>query len=136
MCASNNQQTNAMGVTSYSWGPAVQQEANKQWFYAIATSIIWSLYQLLQLSVASIPDKSRKNKHSEKSSEAKAESHTGDTTARSQIVLQLIVDCCDLVIPAAALQWVAVDPAMVGVCGTVSTVLAGHEIWKQVQSPT
>lgn len=45
--------------------------------------------------------------------------------------LQLLSDICDLTVPASALGWVALDDGVVGIAGTVSSLLGVYTQWKK-----
>lgn len=50
---------------------------------------------------------------------------------RSASQLQLISDLCDLTIPTSALGWVNLDDGIVGIAGTVSSLIGLVAIWKK-----
>lgn len=50
---------------------------------------------------------------------------------RSASQLQLISDLCDLTIPSSALGWVNLDDGIVGIAGTVSSLIGLVAIWKK-----
>ena len=126
-----------MGVTNYDWGPAVQHEANKCWLYAIVSSIFVSVYQLCFSTATPIPtevqDTKTKTKPDEKGP-ASAPAHSARNTARSKIYKQLAIDCADVIIPAVGVGWLDWDEVYVGVAGSISSILAGQEVWSSVQS--
>lgn len=45
--------------------------------------------------------------------------------------LQLISDCCDLVMPTASLGLLELDEGIVGLAGTVSSLLGVYSVWKK-----
>jgi hypothetical protein len=45
--------------------------------------------------------------------------------------LQLISDLCDLTIPTSALGWAKLDDGIVGLAGTVSSLLGVYTQWKK-----
>lgn len=134
-----------MGVTTFEWGTPVQHEANKCWIYSLLASILLSGVEILILNL-----KSTKASSSKESEEMKKETKRSktpaaatfstekppNTTNLSKIYTQLIIDCCDILLPGSAVGWspaVLAAPLVVGVASTVSTTLAGREIWKRVQ---
>lgn len=155
------EQTNAMGVTNYSWGPRMQLEANKCWFYALTTSIAFSLYDILALWLArfvgqsatprSVESKREKEKdglnangsassvekdsvqHKRESEESAGITEKPQAQA-SRLYTQLVIDGCDLFIPGSAIGWLPVGALVVGTCSTVSTLLAGQQIWARVHA--
>lgn len=128
-----------MGVTAFEWGARVQHEANKCWFYALVVSIVLAGFELILLSQG--PTKEDITEKSEKKDKKKAKPKASalekvSKPARSKILMQLIIDCCDLLIPGAAVGWTSAPlaaPLVVGVASTISTTVAGTQIWKRVQ---
>ncbi|CZT25045.1 uncharacterized protein RCC_10773 [Ramularia collo-cygni] len=127
--------TNAMGITKFDWGPKVQHEANKCWVYSLIASILLSMVELLWDNVrtadASSVGKDEKKSRTETSSQEKQPS-----TARSKLYIQLMIDSCDILIPGSAVGWspsALAVPLVVGVASTISTTLAGSQIWQRVQ---
>lgn len=121
----------------------VQREANKSWFYALLFSILVSLYELLILQIPK-PIKSEKQASAEgngstSKGEVKEKSTAPSSVSslsdreRNRIWAQLAIDCNDLIIPGSAVGWISAGPIFVGTCSTISTVLAGRQIWNRVQ---
>jgi hypothetical protein len=50
---------------------------------------------------------------------------------RAAINLQLISDLCDLTAPTAALGWTGFDDGIVGLAGTVSSLIGVYGAWKK-----
>lgn len=50
---------------------------------------------------------------------------------RSTSQLQLLSDLCDLTVPYSALGWVNLDDGIVGLAGTVSSVIGLYTQWKK-----
>lgn len=50
---------------------------------------------------------------------------------RSVSQLQLLSDFCDLTVPLSALGWVNLDDGIVGLAGTLSSVLGVYNQWKK-----
>jgi peroxin-11B len=50
---------------------------------------------------------------------------------RAAINLQLISDLCDLTAPTAALGWTGLDDGIVGLAGTVSSLIGVYGAWKK-----
>lgn len=127
-------------MTNYEWGSRVQTEANKCWFYAIAASILLSLYQLMTLSsiqpAASAGKESEKTPEVDKKESKSMELEGTQQAARRKIYSQLVIDCADIIIPAAGVGWIQADELTVGVAGTISTIVAGQSIWARVQAAT
>ena len=45
--------------------------------------------------------------------------------------LQLLSDLCDLTVPSTALGWVGLDDGIVGLAGTVSSLIGVYSQWKK-----
>ena len=102
-----------MKVTDYSWGPAVQNEALKCWFYALLASIILSFWDL--------------------SSSVFSAGNKGQTTRyeQSELLSQLVSNGCDILIPGSAVGWLSVSQSIIGNTMIVSTLLSGYGMWKR-----
>lgn len=55
----------------------------------------------------------------------------GDGRERSLANIQLISDICDLTIPSTALGYVNLDDGIVGLAGTLSSLIGVWSIWKK-----
>ncbi|EME78474.1 uncharacterized protein MYCFIDRAFT_36825 [Pseudocercospora fijiensis CIRAD86] len=118
---------NALGVSASEWAANVQREANKAWFYALVLSIILGLWQIASRIL---------------SATAKAPTQIDETPEQkpavvtpaidSRVYTQLIIDCCDLFIPGSAVGWIPVGLVFVGSASTVSSLLAGRQIWNRL----
>jgi hypothetical protein len=50
---------------------------------------------------------------------------------RAASQLQLLSDVCDLTVPVSGLGWVALDDGVVGLAGTLSSILGIYTQWKK-----
>ena len=50
---------------------------------------------------------------------------------RRRIVKQLVVDCCDILIPTSAVGWVELDGTYVGMAGAMSAVVSLSGMWRK-----
>lgn len=50
---------------------------------------------------------------------------------RKSSQLQLLSDLCDLTIPTSALGWTSLDDGLVGLAGTVSSLIGVYTQWKK-----
>jgi hypothetical protein len=136
-----------MGITATSWGPRLQQESNKFWFYAIATSILLSLYEVFfVLNPSRPPQKVPSEKTITMSTDEKVEVKDGvpvppdkGITAKAdskstQIYRQLIIDGCDLFIPGSTVGWIPAEPLTVGIFMSISTIVAMASMWTKIQA--
>lgn len=128
-------QTNAMGVTGTSWGPFVFREAQKYWGYAIATSILLSLYDLWMLKTAkgagSGTKESKRELQGKDITQRRAPEISGAKYGqeRGRILYQLLIDCCDITIPASFLDWISMDPVLVGIAMSTSSLMTMRTHW-------
>jgi len=53
------------------------------------------------------------------------------TRDQRQVQKQLISDLCDLTVPTTALGWVAFDDGIVGLAGTLSSLIALSAQWQK-----
>lgn len=104
------------------------REANQFWFYALSFSLLGALYALFSPSTGRASQAKSEEKKSGKKSE-KAASASVDSSA---LVKQIVVDGCDLLIPAELLNWMPTGDLVLGVTMVLSTVLTGRDIWTRV----
>lgn len=125
-----------MGLTSASWGPHLLIESQKFWFYAIATSLLSSFYQLLfaqttiQPVTPALHEKDTLGKATPVSASALLQAGRNNT----DLYRQILIDGCDLFVPGAAVGWIPVETLSVGVFMSVSSVLAMGSMWPKVQA--
>lgn len=50
---------------------------------------------------------------------------------RTAVNIQLISDICDLTVPSSAVGYVTLDDGIVGLAGTVSSLLGVYSIWNK-----
>ncbi|OAG39992.1 hypothetical protein AYO21_05865 [Fonsecaea monophora] len=139
------------------WAVTAQIEALKFWFYALSASVALSLYELLFV----YPDPASSKNNNNQSANEKKEKTTSPvvektsrkggavdefnepeqtkprnppTAKRNAIFRQLVIDTCDLLIPAAAVGWFPLDPVTVGAAGSVSALLGGSDVWYRVNA--
>ncbi len=132
-----------MGATNTAWGPRLQLESNKFWFYGIAASILLSLCELLIPSPSSKsavrkPEKDttlRQNKTSKASRDNKQEPGKKALERRDgEIYKQLIIDICDISIPGSFVGWIQASQVTVGIAMSISSALAARDIWNKLHS--
>lgn len=123
----NTRQLDAANIYKYPASARIVREGNKAWFTGITFSIISSLYQLYQLRERSLRLSSSKAAEAEPVVEAKKIAREANA-----IRLQLVSDLCDITIPATALGWAKLDDGIVGIAGTVSSLLGVYTQWKKV----
>jgi hypothetical protein len=129
-----------MGITDYPLASRLQVEANKCWFYGLAVSIVLSFYQL---AFTPSPQSTQPAKVSSKAQDEKTGAQADSDSAKplsttstnkpSALYEQITIDAADLFLPGSALGWIPVSTLVVGVAGTVSTTVAGGQIWRRMQ---
>lgn len=106
-------------------GDKLQQESFKFWAYSLCFSIISHLVTLWQgHPIAAASSKAGKKGRLEPKPSA------NNRRSRSKIWKDLLVDCCDLAIPAVTVGWISMDTSLLGVLIFISTVGAGSDLWR------
>ncbi|KAK7716178.1 Peroxisomal membrane protein PMP27 [Diaporthe eres] len=113
----------AAGIRKSESTKRLQREAFRFWAMGLISSVIAQTYTLYQL-------KQREAKVDKKEGEGVVESKR-IAIERSASQLQLISDLCDLTVPSSALGWVNLDDGIVGIAGTVSSLIGLVAIWKK-----
>ncbi|KAM0286801.1 hypothetical protein ACHAQH_000821 [Verticillium albo-atrum] len=113
----------AVGIRKSPRAKTLQREAYRFWAMGIACSIIAQVYTLYRL-------RQREARVDNKDGEGVVE---GKRIAleRATSRLQLLSDACDLSVPTTALGWVAVDDGVVGLAGTLSSLIGVYTQWKK-----
>lgn len=134
----NTIQLHAMDVYLVPWEQRVMKEANTFWFYALSFSLAGSVFALLfstSVEPASKAKDQKTRKNGAKAENEKVEAVTNekaDAPKTAALVRQIVVDGCDLFLPAALLGWMPTGDLVIGLTMVLSTVLTGREIWKRV----
>ncbi|KAF2635615.1 peroxisomal biogenesis factor 11 [Massarina eburnea CBS 473.64] len=113
----------ATSIHKFSSSQRLLREAYRAWFTGISFSVASSLYALYKL-------RERGAAISEKDGEGVVEKKKVDKEANA-VKIQLLSDLCDITIPASALGWVEFDDGLVGLAGTVSSLLGVYSQWKK-----
>ncbi|KAL3417401.1 AoPex11B [Phlyctema vagabunda] len=123
----------AMGIWSTEWAPRLFLEAMKFWFYSLSFSLLLGLAGLYNLWTEAAPSGVVVVAGDEKEDEEKrklAEKGVRDWNARRQNVSRkMIVDACDMFIPATTVGWMELRPDILGAIMVTSTVLSSVDIW-------
>ncbi|OJJ43943.1 hypothetical protein ASPZODRAFT_135345 [Penicilliopsis zonata CBS 506.65] len=129
----------AMGVWSAPWNQAVFIEANKFWFYALSLSILGSVYELAfasggptQKPVSEKP-KSASEKPGKKEKATKQAPATEQKVSKKNIIKQIVISGCDLMIPGSLLGWTPMGSETVGMAMVLSTMLQLPDLWAKAQ---
>ncbi|KAI1473244.1 peroxisomal biogenesis factor 11 [Daldinia caldariorum] len=113
----------ALGARKWSGAKRLQKEAYRFWAMGLLCSIVAQTYTLYRL-------REREAKVDKKEGEGVVESkRIAKERATSQ--LQLVSDLCDLTVPTAALGWINLDDGLVGLAGTVSSLIGIYLQWKK-----
>lgn len=120
-------QLHAMGVWAVPWEERVMREANTFWFYALCFSLAGTLYALLSAGPSETRGRGGKKKNTRKS-----EKMAASKAVSSALWTQLLIDGCDLLIPAELLNWMPTGDLVIGSTMILSTLLAAGSIWDRV----
>ncbi|KAF2171416.1 hypothetical protein M409DRAFT_63698 [Zasmidium cellare ATCC 36951] len=110
------------GIYKFSAGARLQQEAYRAWFAGLACNVaagLYTLYNLTQLA---------KKQQSEGDAEKKVEEKKLEKE-RAATQLQLVSDLADLTVPTSALGLINFDDGIVGLAGTVSSLIGLQAAW-------
>ncbi|THW89380.1 hypothetical protein D6D15_05290 [Aureobasidium pullulans] len=83
---------------------SLQHHALQVWFFAISTSLLLTTHDYLSRNMSS-----------------------------ATLASDLVLDCCDILIPGSAVGWIPVDSVTVGIASSISSIIAGQQIWARVQ---
>ncbi|MCJ1242047.1 Peroxisomal membrane protein PMP27 [Varicellaria rhodocarpa] len=111
------------GIRPLASAKRLQREAYKAWLTGLTFNVVAGFYTLWQL-------RQREQKIDKKDGEGVVESKKlqRDRTSTNQ---QLISDLCDMTIPGSALGYVNLDDGIVGLAGSVSSLIAVWNTWKK-----
>ncbi|TDZ24527.1 Peroxisomal membrane protein PMP30A [Colletotrichum sidae] len=113
----------AVGIKKWEGAKRLQKEAYRFWAMGLICSVVAQTYTLYRLQQR----------------EAKVDKKEGEGVVQSKRIaleraasqLQIISDLCDLTVPTSALAWVALDDGVVGLAGTVSSLIGVYNQWKK-----
>jgi peroxin-11B len=121
--ANRNIQLDATSIRKFSASQRLLREGYRAWFTGISFSIVSSIYSLYQLQ-------QRSQQISEKDGESVVEKKKIQREATA-VKIQLVSDLCDITVPSSALGWAKLDDGVVGLAGTVSSLLGVWSVWKK-----
>ncbi|PKS12855.1 hypothetical protein jhhlp_000195 [Lomentospora prolificans] len=113
----------ALGVRKSPRAKTFQREAYRFWAIGILCSLVAQLYTLRVLRL-------REARVDKKEGEGVVESKK-IAIERAASRLQLFSDLCDLTIPTSALAWVGLDDGVVGLAGTISSLIGLQLQWRK-----
>lgn len=113
----------AAGVRKWAGAKRMQQEAYRFWAIGIVFSVVGQLYKLHTL-------RQREALVDKKDGEGVVESKR-ISIERSASKLQLFCDLCDMTVPFSGVGWIAFDDGVVGLTGTISSIVGVYSQWKK-----
>jgi len=114
----------ATAIRKFDSAKKLSREAYRFWFTGLSFSIASGLYSLFQLRQRAARLKDSKEGEEVVESKKLAKEH-------SAIRKQLISDCCDICAPSTALGFVNLDEGVIGLAGTVSSLIGVYSAWKK-----
>jgi len=116
----------ASGIRPLASAKRLQQEAYRAWFAGLMCNAVAGFYTLYQL-------RQRESVIDKNDGEGVVESKK-IIRERNTTNIQLISDLCDLCVPSSALGYVNLDDGIVGLAGTVSSLIGVYATWKKTAS--
>lgn len=110
------------GIRKFEGGDKLQKQAYKAWWTGLACNILAGVYTLYKVQAM------QKKVASEGDAEKKVEEKKLEKE-RAATQLQLLSDCCDIVVPSSATGLVTLDDGIVGLAGTVSSLIGLRSAW-------
>ncbi|KAK2871729.1 hypothetical protein FQN49_002885 [Arthroderma sp. PD_2] len=135
----------ALGIQKTTWGERALLESNKFWLYALACSLLSTLWQMFQLhrgantrtarQTAKNSDSKGGMSPSEKKSKLEKQTvNNNDVTIASQALMKdLVITSCDILIPGYGIGWMPISKLTMGSAAVVSTLLVGRDRWIKAQ---
>jgi peroxin-11B len=128
----------ALGVKKFESAKRIQQEAYRFWLTGLLASTIAGLYTTYTL-------RQRTKSIDEKDAEGKVEGvklarygpilytqEQADSYRQQKVInVQLVSDLCDLTVPSTGLGYVDLDDGLIGLAGTVSSLLGVWGAWQK-----
>ncbi|KAF5483927.1 Peroxisomal membrane protein PMP30A [Colletotrichum fructicola] len=113
----------AARIRKWEGAKKLQKEAYRCWAIGLICSVIAQSYTLYRLQ-------QREAKVDKKEGEGVVEAKR-IAIERAGSRLQLLSDLCDLTVPTSALAWANFDDGIVGLAGTVSSLIGVYTQWKK-----
>jgi len=133
MLCDHIQWLNKAGYLKLASTKTIDEYHSKGWFFGLLLGIIISLYKLK--SVSEELKKARQDRRALENSDNKEASQKAiiaynAVAAKKQKMYQaLLKNGVDIVIPAARLEWLPVSDAVVGVAGTITSIIGIRDTW-------
>ncbi|CZT15656.1 probable peroxisomal biogenesis factor (PEX11) [Ramularia collo-cygni] len=111
------------GIYKFKEGARLQREAYRAWFVGLTCNIVAGVYTLYNLQLLA-------KKQAESGGDAE-KAVEGKKVQREQAAtkLQLLSDVCDITVPSSAIGYVNLDDGVVGLAGTVSSLIGLSAAW-------
>lgn len=133
----------SVGVRKFEGAARLQKEAYRAWLAGLLCNVVAGVYQLYNLQIAA--KKNTESVDAEKAVEKKTlEKYVHHVARRKALFanvrtcrergttqLQLISDLCDCTVPSSALGYVDFDEGVVGLAGTVSSLIGLMAAWSK-----
>ncbi|EEQ92679.1 hypothetical protein RJZ56_007090 [Blastomyces dermatitidis] len=113
----------AAGMRKLANAKAMQARALRAWMAGLVCSALAGAYSLWIL-------KEREKAVNKKDGESVVEGKKIQKE-RTAVVTQLVSDCCDLTIPSTTLGYVNLDDGIIGLAGTVSSLIGVRATWRK-----
>ncbi|KAL2755527.1 hypothetical protein ACRALDRAFT_1082276 [Sodiomyces alcalophilus JCM 7366] len=130
-----------LGVFGAERADELNMWAQKLWFWGLICAVLSAglkIRRLLPLSSAAVADtavsrdEKRKEKDDGKERERRQrEEREGRARRVRKLARKTVADSVDLVIPAATLGWVSVEPGLVAVAMLLTSWLTGLDVWEK-----
>lgn len=121
-----------MNIWLVPWYTPVLIEGNKFWFYAICISIARTVGVLL-FGLGTQPETQTGHPQTDQKGGPEEPLPSQPVSSTTSLLKQIVVDGCDLTLPASFLGWISLGNLGVGGAMVVSTVLAWGDVWWRVQ---
>lgn len=132
-----------MGIWISDWSKDTLTESYKFWFYSLAFSILGSTWQLLCLAAgpkaktkkpaATVPSKPTTIGKEDEPIYIGPRDDIPEPRGCSELMADLIVSSCDILIPGTFVGWIDAPPLIVSGAAILSTVLLGRRRWNAAQ---
>lgn len=131
------------GIYKFSAGARLQKEAYRAWFAGLACNVVAGVYTLYNLNLLAKKQQSEADAE-KKVEEKKLEKYVSTfrtvparyvwandvvNRERAATQLQLVSDLCDLTVPTSAIGLMSFDDGIVGLAGTVSSLIGLQAAW-------
>ena len=121
----------AVGIRKFGAAGRLGREGYRAWFTGISFSIASGVYALYNLQLQQQQQMQTQVKGGEGEDAEKVLQAKKVAREMAAVKVQLVSDLCDITIPATALGWVGLDDGIVGLAGTVSSLLGVWGQWKK-----